>query len=257
MNKQMLSIFQWRCLLVVLGLLLLSLDVWASMHWERSAVAFRVGTLGVSLGAPDRNNYRQIVKIADGSPLLSLSATPGSAIKFDHPEDSLRVLSTDEPVGLTLRIGRQFEHAFLTPMPDPLVLNQPFLAKAGAFVTWAQLFITLLLAMLIGWIRAASTAMRVFALLLLNNSPFSLWNILPSGTLSYLLVDFRLVNLWIVLRRLCLFFPNLSRRTGVSVEPMDTALCDRPCCAIRACRGRTDCGFICSAAVGIEVPPGP
>lgn len=198
MNKQMLSIFQWRCLLVVLGLLVLSLDIWASMHWERSAVAFRVGTLGVSLGAPDRDNFRPIVKIADGSPLSALSATPGNAIKFDHPEDSLRVLSTDEPVGLTLRTGLQFRHALLTPMPDPLVVNQPFLAKAGAFVTWAQVFITLLLAMIIGWSRADSTAMRVFALILLNNSPFSVWNILPSGTLSYLLVDFRLVNLWIV-----------------------------------------------------------
>ncbi|MES2128271.1 MAG: hypothetical protein V4463_13455 [Pseudomonadota bacterium] len=198
MNKQVLSIMQWRCLLIVLGMLVLSLDIWASSHWERSAIALRVGTLGISLGTPDRSSFRQIMKIADGSPLLALSAAPGDAIKFDQPEDALRVLSTDEPVGLTLQTAFQSRHELVKPIPDPLIVNQPILAKFGALVTWAQVFITLLLAMLIGWSRADSTAMRVFALVLLNNSPFSLWNILPSGPLPNLLVDFRLVNLWVV-----------------------------------------------------------
>lgn len=197
MNKQVLSVMQWRCVLVLLGLLVLAFDLWASAHWERSAIASKAGTLGISLGAPARSDFRPILAIADDSPLLALSAKPGDAVQFDRPGDALRVLSTDETVGLTLRAGLQTRHELVRPMSDPLIVSRPLLAKLSSATNWAQIYITLLLAMLIGWCRAESTAMRVFTLVLLNNSPGSCWDLLPAGPLQNAVVEFNAVSVWV------------------------------------------------------------
>lgn len=196
MTKKMLSVAQWRCLLLVLGMFVLVFDIWASVHWESSTI--RAGTLGISVGSENRSGFQPILGIDNGSPLLAWSAKPGDEIKFDHAEDALRVLSTDESVGLTLRLGEQLRHEMVRPIADPLIKSQPLLAKIGALTNLAQIFITLLLALLIGWSRPESKAMRIFALVLLNNSPNSLWTLLPAGTLSNIIIDLRPLNVWFV-----------------------------------------------------------
>ncbi|MES2150293.1 MAG: hypothetical protein V4508_10935 [Pseudomonadota bacterium] len=198
MTKQLISVMQWRCLLVVLGVLVLCLDIWAATHWERTAIASRAGTLGIALGPVQRSGFRPIMEITKESPLLAWSAARGDEIKFGHPEDAVRALSIDVPVSLTLRVGGQLRQELVHPIPDPLILRQPFAAILGTVTNWAQVFITLLLAMLIGWSRADSKAMRIFALVLLNNSPNSFWNVLPGGTLANIIVDLRPLNVWFV-----------------------------------------------------------
>jgi len=190
-RKQLLSVTQWKIVLVTLGLIVLAVDIWGSTNWERVALPAKAGTLAVTLGSPDRDYRHPILGIDDGSPLLQAGAKPGDLLQFDRLGDSLRYLDTGETIGLSLYAGTTSRHLQLRPTPDPLIASWATLAKVNVLTNGIQIYITLLLAMLIGWRRADSMAMRVLAVILLDNSLDSCWDMLPSSPLQNVLVEMR------------------------------------------------------------------
>jgi len=175
------TINSWRTLLITLALVLAALTTWATSYFERGSLPESTGTLGVSFGAPDRDYRVPIHSLSPMSPLAQLGARPGDLAVFDHPNDLIRTLGTDEMIGGILYSTKGSSHFLVRPIPDPDSARHPMAALVGVGTWGATAYISLLFGVLIGLRRADSNVMRLFSLALLAVSgDYFMYN-LPSG----------------------------------------------------------------------------
>lgn len=183
MTRQVLSVTQWKVLLVSLVVLFGALDLWAMSYWARFTSPETAGTLAVKFG-PSRGHQRTVLSLADDSPLLRAGARVGDKILFDRFGDGPRVLGTDESIGVTILTKDGSRHAFVRPIPDPQVALHPAASNITAVATWASVAISLAVALLVGLRNAESSAMRALALALLTFSPDTFAYFLPGGAVQ-------------------------------------------------------------------------
>jgi hypothetical protein len=167
MNEQARYSKQWKILLIVLALTALTLDVWSSFYWKRGALPEAAGTLAANFGTLGNDYRRPILKMEPVSPLQDAGAKVGDTVRFDSPADLLRVLGTDEKIGITIFSGGQAKHVLLTPVANPDVGTRPTLALARSILLFLYNGTALVVAVLIGLRRADSISMRMFSLAVL------------------------------------------------------------------------------------------
>ena len=188
MKKPLLSVSQWKCLLIALTLYSIGLNLWSGLHWERFTVPGVAGTLAVDLGGPDRDYRLPILQLEPRSPLALAGARPGDTLVFDNAGDVWRSMAVDEAIGVTWYAAGQPHHAVLTAIPNLNVANAPHTAQLNYAMDCLFVWSALLLALLIGFRRAEDRSMRVFAILLACFSA-DVSTALPGGALQSFLVQ--------------------------------------------------------------------
>ena len=166
MNRLLLSVSQWKCLLLAMLLCCAGLNLWVDFHWGGAAVPGVAGLLPVSLGDPDRDYRLPILRLAAGSSLLQAGARPGDTLVFDRAGDIRRNMAVGEAIGVTWYGAGQARHAVLTVIPDPEAANAPRTAQFNYLLDRLFVWAALALSLLIGWRRAEDGSMRVFAILI-------------------------------------------------------------------------------------------
>jgi hypothetical protein len=189
MNKPLLSVGQWKCLLVVLALYSGGLNLWAAFNWERFVVPDKVGVLPFDVGVPDRDYRLPILMLDPRSAFAQAGAKLGDTLVFDHAGDIRRGFAISEAVGATWYAGGQPHHVVITAVPDPDVASSPYSTVFGYVMDLLFGWGALLLALLIGIRLAGDGAMRVFSTMLALTSA-NTHGALPGGVLQSFLAQF-------------------------------------------------------------------
>jgi hypothetical protein len=170
MNKSLLSVNQWKCLLVALCLYCAGINLWAVVNWERFTTPGVAGTLHVTLGVPDPDYRLPILTLDPRSPLAQAGAKPGDTLVFDHAGDVKREMAAGEAIGATWYAANQARHVVLTTVAAPDVVRSPREAWLIYVMDRVGIWSSLLLGLLIGFRRAEDSSMRVFALMFISKS---------------------------------------------------------------------------------------
>ncbi len=161
------SIWSWRVSLIILSLPAFAFAVWVSTYWEYGTAA-KAGTLAATFSVPDTQLRNTILAMDADSPLARAGARVGDVVSPDHKIDwGNHQLGTDEVIGLTLFSGGQSVHLSLQPIPHKEILAHASAAEIGVSLTIASGFLGIIIAVLVGWQRGDSPAMRLFSVLLL------------------------------------------------------------------------------------------
>lgn len=187
MNKQLLSLTQWRLVLVLLALAVLACSIWGTTYWRRMGDPEVAGTMGIQYGQPDAEFRRPIITITDDSPFASAGAKVGDKVGFDRLSDNSRVFGMEEVFGVTLLSNGRATHLLVRPIPAVNVVRSPVSATLKVIASWASAYLTLVIALLIGWRRADSNAMRAFALVLMAWTCNTSFLFVPAGAISMFL----------------------------------------------------------------------
>jgi hypothetical protein len=172
----------------------------------------------VTTGPLDQQFRLPIIAMAPNSPLLQLGAKPGDTLVFDHLGDRIRLLGTDEAIGVTLYSAAQARHLWLRPVAIPRSAEDTT-RFINHLVNAGQNVICLFLGVLLGMRADDSKAMRSLTLVLMLPTLTWLINALPGGGLEDFLVAVRPAMICLIYSAFLYFSlqfpahqPYLSRR---------------------------------------------
>jgi hypothetical protein len=191
MNKNALTLWRWRAVLVVLSLAILAFDLWAASYWERFTPAGS-GTMAATFSVPNGEHFHTIQSMEPESPLARAGAKVGDGVRFDREGATVGFyhLGSDEAVGLTLASGSKRIHLSVVPAANKEIGAHALAAEIANTLWIAVGFFALLTALLIGWRRGESISMRLFALLLLSISLDTMGTITPLGAVTDFCIHF-------------------------------------------------------------------
>ena len=214
MRREIFSDHRFKIMMTLLIVIVGSLDLWASFHWERGGKAGIAGTFAVELGKADENYRLPIKKLQSGSPLSIAGASVGDAIKFDHIGDHGRALDTREWIGLT--IYKQAsplygEHFLLQPKENPEVTNNPMIASATTFLQLLTTYLVIVIVSLLSWRQASNVPLRFLALAMLTMVMDTVLDLIPGGGLQDFLTTYvnpiQLFVGYVFFSYFCLIYP--------------------------------------------------
>ena len=183
MNKPLLSVSQWKALLLAFCLCSAGLNLWSNVYWQRFFLLGMSGTLPMELGALDRDYHYPIRTLAPQSELARAGAKPGDTLVFDRPGDASRAMATGEAIGVVWYSSGQPHHATVTAIADSYFISAPRTVQINYVMDVLTSWGLMLLALLIGLRQAHDSPTRVFAMMLVINST-NLHTSLPGGVVQ-------------------------------------------------------------------------
>ena len=212
MNKNLLSVTQWKFLLISLALTCFALDVWANFYWDREVSPEEFG-FGIKGGEMRHDRRFQIEKFTtDSSPLKKAGARVGDFVAYDRLGDARRNRGADDSIGMTIFSAQGSTHVSIRPIPIGHKENSAIALQVLSLFRWAINYLSLLVAVLIGLRRADDGPMRIFSLSILAYSCADISRTLPGSVLqnfwSLSLEPFVLMAFYALFAYFSLIFPK-------------------------------------------------